>query len=250
MLPLEGQRIVVTRAAHQAEELAAPLRALGAMVIPLPSIGIGPPADLSPLREAAARCNEYDWIIFSSTNAVEAYVAQIPAGTECKARVAAVGAATRVAAERAGLSVVITPREFVAESLVKAFAEEQIRGMHVLIPRAAVTRDVISSALAARGAEVTAVEAYRNVVPEALANDAGRVFRAPLPDWVLFASSSACENLVRVVPPEMLGQVRIGSIGPITSKSVERAGLRVAAEATVHSVDGLVSAVVQASVTG
>src|SRR3954468_12494935 len=186
MLPLEGQRIVVTRAAHQAEELAAPLRALGAMVMPLPSIGIGPPADLSPLREAAARCNEYDWIIFSSTNAVEAYVAQIPAGTECKARAAAVGAATRVAAERAGLSVVITPREFVAESLVKAFAEEQIRGMHVLIPRAAVTRDVISSALAARGAEVTAVEAYRNVVPEALANDAGRVFRAPLPDWVLF----------------------------------------------------------------
>ena len=100
------------------------------------------------------------------------------------------------------------------------------------------------------GAEVTAVEAYRNVVPEALANDAGRVFRAPLPDWILFASSSAFENLVRVVPPEMLGQVRIGSIGPITSKSVERAGLRVAAEATVHSVDGLVSAVVQASVTG
>jgi uroporphyrinogen-III synthase len=249
MLPLEGMRIVVTRATHQAEELARPLRALGATVILLPAIGIGPPADLSALRHSAARCNDYDWIIFSSTNAVEAYAAQMPAGMRCQARVAAVGATTRAVAERAGFPVAITPREFVAESLVEAFADEDIQGMQVLIPRAAVTRDVISPALGAKGAKVTTVEAYRNIVPDALAKDAGAIFQAPLPDWVLFASSSAVENLAGVVSQVVLGQVRIGSIGPITSRTVERAGLRVDAEATVHSVDGLVSAVVQASLT-
>ncbi len=104
MPTLEGLRIVVTRAAHQAEELAQPLRELGAEVILLPAIGIAPPSDPEPLRQAAARCDEYDWIIFTSANTIQPFIRELrqPAG-RCKSRIATIGAATREIAEAGGL---------------------------------------------------------------------------------------------------------------------------------------------------
>src|SRR5689334_8684998 len=103
---LQGLRVVVTRASHQAEELAAPLRALGAEVILLPLIDIAPPLNPGPLRHAAARSNEYDWIIFTSANAVHAFTAQLPELLRVlKARIATVGAATRETAEERGFRV-------------------------------------------------------------------------------------------------------------------------------------------------
>src|SRR5205807_7462596 len=114
MRTLQGQRIVVTRAAHQAEELAAPLRALGAEVILLPLIGIAAPLNVEPLRLAAAHCNEYDWIIFTSANGLAAFVAELQHSPgACKVRIATVGAATREAAEERGFQVSISPETYV-----------------------------------------------------------------------------------------------------------------------------------------
>lgn len=237
-------RVVVTRAAHQAEELARPLRELGAEVILIPVIGIAAPADPGPLREAAARANEYDWIIFSSANAITAFLAELPhSPAECKAHVATVGAATRDAAEGFGFAVALTPERYVAESLVEAFAGQDINGRRILIPSAAVTRDVIPGELRKRGARVDVVEAYRNVVPPEAADRSADVFREPYPDWIAFASSSAVDNLVRLIGSEALRQVKIATIGPVTSDTVRKHGLEVAAEAAVHTVEGLVNAI-------
>ncbi len=74
---MQGLRIVVTRAAHQAEELAAPLRDLGAEVLLVPMIGIAPPVDETALRHAAAHAASYDWIVFTSVNAVSAFSAAL-----------------------------------------------------------------------------------------------------------------------------------------------------------------------------
>jgi uroporphyrinogen-III synthase len=242
--PLIGLRIVVTRAAHQAEELANPLRALGADVLLVPVIEIAPPADLGPLRRAAANCNQYDWIILTSNNAVAAFVPrlQCPAH-ECRARVATVGAATRHAAEQYGLKVSITPRTYVAESLLEAFADEDLNGRRILIPSAAVTRDLIVPELRRRGAQVDVVEAYRNVIPTDAADRARAVLRAPYPEWVTFASSSAVDNLVSLVGTAALVHTRIASIGPITSNTIRSHGLTVTTEAAPHTLEGLVEAV-------
>ncbi len=244
---LSGLRIVVTRATHQAEELAAPLREVGAHVLLVPVIGIAAPYDPAPLREAAAQCDQFDWIIFTSANAVNAFAAELPEPrSECPARIATVGPATRDAAERCGLTISLVPVAYIAESLVDALGREDLKGKRVLIPSAAVTRDIVPEALRGLGAKVDVVEAYRNIIPSGAAERVAEVFRPPLPDWITFASSSAVENTVKLGGLEPLRNMKIASIGPITSATIQEHGLTVAAEARIHTVDGLLEALRQA----
>jgi uroporphyrinogen-III synthase len=245
---LEGLHVVVTRAAHQAEELAAPLRALKAEVIVLPLIGIAPPLNPEPLRHAAVHSNEYDWIIFTSANAVHAFAAQLPESLQIsKPHIATVGAATREAAEQLGFRVDLTPSKYVAKSLIEALSSEDLVNRKVLIPSAAVTRDLVPDALQKRGAYVDVVEAYRNVIPPEAAVRAAVVFQEPYPDWVLFASSSAVDNLVMLIGAERLRRTKIATIGPITSKTVLDHGLIVTAQAEVHTARGLIDALCEAA---
>lgn len=245
MSALAGQRIVVTRAAHQAEELAVPLRQLGAEVILVPVIGIVPPVDPRPLKAAAAQLNQYDWVIFSSANAVEAIRHEIGANPwPQKARIATVGEATRQAAEELGWHVDVVPGRFVAEALVESLPEETLRGRRVLLPASAIARPVIPHALMDAGAIVDVVEAYRNVLPEGVESRAREIFSAqPLPDWVTFTSSSAVDNLVKLIGVERLRGMKIASIGPITSASVLAHGLVVHAQPAEHTVPALVEAI-------
>jgi uroporphyrinogen-III synthase len=244
MKKLDGLRIVVTRAAHQAEELAAPLRERGAEVLLLPVIAIAPPADPHALEQAAVHADQFDWIVFTSANAITAFVAalgHLPG--ELRARVATIGAATRTAAESAGFAVSLTPEKYVAEALVESFGQENLAGQRVLIPSAAITRDVVAPGLRARGAIVEMVEAYRNVIPDGAAARAWEVFREPFPDWVTFASSSAVENLARLAGAHKLARVKIASIGPVTSAAVRAHGLEVTVEAVPQNVEGLVESI-------
>ncbi len=243
MCRLAGLRIVVTRAKHQAEELARPLRDLGADVILAPVIGIAPAADPAPLREAAGRCDQYDWIIFTSANAVLAFAAELIEPPPPSLRVAAIGAATREAAEKSGFAVSVVPREYVAESLVESLGAQNLAGKRVLIPAAAVAREVVPQTLAELGAQVERVEAYRNVIPPGAEQRITEVFRDPYPDWVTFTSSSAAENTCKLAATGALQQVKIASIGPITSATVRKLGLVVTAEARVPGAAGLAEAI-------
>ncbi|MGC2659500.1 MAG: uroporphyrinogen-III synthase [Bryobacteraceae bacterium] len=242
-------RVVVTRAAHQAEELAGPLRANGFTVLLVPMIGVAPPIDREPISRAARDCNGYDWIIFTSTNAVRAFASE---GAKVNIPVATVGAATRRAAEEYGWRVGITPPEYIAESLIEAFAERDLANQRILIPAAADTRDVVAPALRRRGAQVDLVEAYRNVAPQESAVLAKEVFRDPYPEWVTFASPSAVDNLIAVMGQAPFIGTRIASIGPITTAAVRKYDLAVAIEPVEHTIQGLVQALVQAkqSATG
>jgi uroporphyrinogen III methyltransferase/synthase len=219
---------------------------MGAEVILLPTIAIGPPADVGPLQQAASHANEFDWVIFTSQNSVEAFARYRRRGPQIF-KVATIGKASRDAAQRRGFTVHKVPDRYVAENLADAFASENLAGKHILIPSAAVTRDVIPRRLEELGAIVTAVEAYRNVVPEGAAEQAAGIFRDPLPEWVLFASPSAVENLIALVGTQNLQRVKIATIGPITSAAVEKLGLAVAAEADPHDAGGMVDAVVKYS---
>lgn len=241
---LAGLRIVVTRATHQAEELANSLAALGAQIVLLPVIGIAPPENPQPLKEAIRQIDSYDWIIFTSTNTVRAIGRQ-----NTRARIATVGSTTREFAEHAGWTVALTPPTYIAESLLESLSAEPLKGKRILIPSAAVTRDLVREELIRRGAIVDIVEAYRNVLPPEAAHQAQTVFQVPCPDWITFASSSAVENLAQLVPLATLQQSKIASIGPITSKTIREHGLAVTVEAAPHTIAGLVDALAQ-SITG
>ncbi len=129
-----------------------------------------------------------------------------------------------------------------AESLVKAFASEPLAGARILQPSAAVTRDIVPHALQERGAQVEVVEAYRNIIPEGARERMAKVLRDPFPDWITFASPSAVDNAVALAGEPALRHTKIASIGPVTSDAVRKHGLKVAAEAEPHTVEGLVAA--------
>jgi uroporphyrinogen-III synthase len=243
MSGLNGLRVVVTRAVHQAEELAAPLREHGAEVLLVPVVGIAPPLDPAPLREAAAACDQYDWICFTSVNAVSAFAAELSVPRpDCRANIAVVGTATRDAALANGFVVHLVPDDYTAESLVVAFSKFDVSGTRVLLPSAAGARDVLPEGLRRLGADVEIVEAYRNAIPTGAREQAAHTFRDPFPDWVTFASSSAVDHLVELIGRDLLLSSKLASIGPATSATIRKHGLAISAEAQPHTIHGLVRA--------
>jgi len=245
-LPLFGQRIVVTRAREQAGELSSRLRALGAAVVECPAIAIVPASDYGPLDAAIARLADYDWLVFTSVNGVRYFLERLDCSAgdwrSLRARICAIGPGTRVAIERLHLKVDLMPREYVAESLVEAFAVEDLTGKRVLLPRAAVARDVIPLELEKRGAAVDVVEAYRTELPEFAHEYAREAFSAK-PDWITLTSASTARNLLAIAGRQVLEGVKVASIGPVTSEAARRIGLAVTVEAREYTVDGLVAAV-------
>jgi uroporphyrinogen III methyltransferase/synthase len=241
--PLFGRRVIVTRAREQASGLVERLQELGAATVELPVIEIGEPDDGgAALREAAGRVGEYDWVVFTSANAVVRFFAALGAvGSDTRAlggrRVAAIGPGTADALAGAGVRADLVPARFVAESLLEAFPPGPGR---VLLPRAAVARDALPAGLAERGFTVDVVEAYRTIVgrpsSEALA-------AAATASAVTFTSSSTVTNYLAVagnlpVPPV------VACIGPITADTARAAGLSVDVVAAEHTIDGLVTALV------
>jgi len=138
----------------------------------------------------------------------------------------------------------LMPEEYVAEGVVKAFAGQNLAGKKMLLPRAAVARDVIPIELAKLGAQVEVVEAYRNVVPSNATARAHDVFSSEKkPDWITFTSSSTVKNLLAITGRDALKGIRIASIGPVTSSTLSAHGLTVDVEAKQFTLDGLVDAI-------
>jgi uroporphyrinogen-III synthase len=146
------------------------------------------------------------------------------------------------------LAVEIVPERYVGEALGDAL-KDRAPGQRVLLVRAAAARDVVPDALAAAGARVTVVDAYRTVIPADAAERARAVFGAEsLPDAVVFTSGSTVMHLLDVLCETGIvfpSQVLCVSIGPVTSAALRDAGLAVAAEAETASLDALVAACVR-----
>ena len=250
-LPLFGRRVVITRDRTQASELASPLAALGAEVIELPTIEIQPAADPAPLDRAIAALDSYHWLIFTSVNGVRYFTERLDSSPRdlrsLRAGICAIGPATRAAIQALHLKVDLTPAEYVAESLVECFSGIDLNGKRILLPRAAVARDVVPVELAKRGGLVDVVEAYRTVVPAQSEARAREIFAAAhRPHWITFTSSSTVKNFLALAGREALEGVRIASIGPVTSSTLRMHGLEVHAEARPYTVAGLVEAIARA----
>lgn len=252
---LNGRTILVTRARHQAGRLAEALRARGATVLEIPAIAIEPPPSYAPLDAALREIAAYRWLIVTSANGVDALRTRIvevgiASSSLAHLQIAAVGSATAAALRDAGLSVTVTPKEYVAESLVEALGDRVI-GQRVLLVRAMVARDIIPDALRKRGATVDVVDAYQTVIPTESVTAMRTLFESGgrVPDAATFTSSSTVTNFLallraaKVAPPPTTKAI---SIGPVTSATLRENGWEPAAEADPHDLDGLVTAVLRA----
>jgi uroporphyrinogen III methyltransferase/synthase len=244
-LPLRGRRIVVTRDRRQAADLAERLEELGAETIFLPVIELREPSSSAAMDAAIHKLETYDWLIFTSANAVRYFVERVDASTRdlraLRARICVIGPGTKAAVEELHLKVDRVPREFVAEGLVEPFTGEDLKGKRILFPQAAVARDIVPVELRKLGAIVDVVEAYRTETPAGLKERATEVL-AHKPDWITFTSSSTVTNLVNAVGAAALGGVKLASIGPVTSATLLAAGLNPDVEGDPHTIEGLVAA--------
>jgi len=246
--PLAGKRILVTRPSGRAEPLLARLESLGAEAISLPVIRIEPFADLSRLDQALARLGTYDWVVFTSAQAVEITWGRLPHSSGPRQlagrRLAAIGPATARSLEQHGLSPTLVPGEFVAEGLIDALGD--VDGQHILLPRAEGARDVLPETLTDRGARVDEIPIYR-AVPTQPDGRALEEIRRGI-DAVTFTSPSTVRAFGAILAVEGLDPLRLpgnpacACIGPITAAAASAAGYRPAVLAKVYTTDGLVEA--------
>ncbi|CAN5703580.1 uroporphyrinogen-III C-methyltransferase [soil metagenome] len=244
--PLFGTKVVVTRAREQASELVDRLRSLGAETIELPAISIGDPADGgASLRAAVDGVAGYDWVVFTSVNGVERFFAELPDTRALGGvRVAAIGPGTADALARYRVVADLVPDRFVAEALLDAFPPPPTgdggRSRRVLLARAAIARDVLPDGLRAAGWAVDVVEAYRTRTAEPTEAELAAAEGA---DAITFTASSTVTRYLEAAGAERVPPV-VACIGPVTAAAARDHGLTVAVEAGVHTVDGLVDALV------
>lgn len=247
---LEGRRVVVTRARAEAEALCERLAALGATPICAPAIRIEPAGDLRPLDDAIAGIASFDWVVFTSTDAVEIFcqrwthAGRTPADLR-GVKVAAVGPATARALAAWGAQPAFVPDEFVGDALAEGLAI--VPGNRVLLPRAEIARHETVEILERRGAAVVVLSIYRTVAAEMDATVIEDIRRGV--DAVLFTSGSTVKHFMNIMRQHAPGFVfpahaRIVCIGPVTASAARETGLRVDSVAQVHTTEGLVDGLV------
>ena len=245
-MSLLHKRILITRTRPQASGLAAQLEALGAIPILIPTIEIAPPVSFAALDAALTCLGTYDWLLFTSANAVEAFHrrAQFLRLTQLPKKIAAIGPATLQAANAIGLTIDLIPPHYLGESLAESLLPEAA-GKSFLLVRAAQARDTIPEALIAAGATITIAEAYRNQLPPDSISAIQHLFSAPerYPDAITFTSASTARNLITLLEAANLTlppNITLASIGPITSQTLRDLGHDPTIEASEPTIPALI----------
>ena len=249
-LPLFGKRIVTTRAREQSGVFSEILVGLGAEAVEVPAIEIRDPQSWQSMDQAISRLEEFDYLVFTSANGVRKFLTRLPkCGRDVRdlkgLQIGAIGPGTAAELTATGIRVDFLPGDYRAEGLIEHFKDLDVHGKRFLIPRAKVARDILPRTLEERGARVEVVEAYETVRPGFAPGELEQLL-TPAPDAITFTSSSTVTNFVKLIESENLRAIlegaAIASIGPITSETVRKHGLKVSVEATDSTVVGLAQA--------
>jgi uroporphyrinogen III methyltransferase / synthase len=256
--PLFGKSILVTRPREAAAELTDMLESLGAQAIEAPMIRILPPDDYGPLDEACAVINTFDWVVFTSGNAVDAFMQRLTrTGRDLRAlggvRLCAVGPATTERLAGYGLKVDLVPHEYKAETLAHALSQSgDVRGLRIFLPRADIGREVVAEELRKHGAVVSEAVAYRTVIAEAEREGEPDIYRMLLDrriDVVTFTSASAVRSFVKLLGAEpaadLLRTTVVASIGPVTAEAAAQYNIATTIIPAQYTIPALVNAIVE-----
>ena len=245
---LMGKRVVVTRAKEQSESLLAALRERGAQPILLPMVAFAPPDDLPALDDSIRRMREYDWVFFTSQNAVRALLERCErlkltlrdaAGA---AKIAAVGPTTAETARSAGLAVAYVAKEHHGVALAQELQDE-VLGKRVLLPRSDRANHDLVETLQRLGAQVTEIVAYKTLRPASHDTRYLDNILQDAPDAVLFFSPSAVHHLQELLGPQpflnLAGKSAFAAIGSVTERALREAGVLRLIVASDTSVSGI-----------
>lgn len=254
--PLFGRRIVVTRSREQARELVDMLEERGADAIQAPTIRIAPAEDPAALDRACAEAGTYDWIVFTSANAVDYFMQRVLENGDVRdlkgVRLCAIGPSTAQHLSRYGLRVDLTPDEARSEAVIEALrATGEVKGARVLLPRADLARDGLADELRDAGAEVSEVIAYRTMLAPTERDDDQDIYRMLLDrqiDAVTFTSASTVRNFVKMFGEEqaadLLRTTVVASIGPVTAEAAQQLGIETTVMPERYTIPDLVDALV------
>ncbi len=252
-LPLSGRRFLVTRTREQASAFAALLEARGAEAVCVPTIEIVPPANWGPLDYEVRELEDVDILILTSANGVSAFFERLFANEQYigllrDIDVVAVGPKTAQALKEYAVTANIVPTDYCAEGIVAELLNRDIVGKKVLYPRAELARPYLVDSLREAGADVADPIAYRTLVPAENADQIRKLLENGVLDAICFSSSSTFDNLVAMLGEdlrELLGETKLFSIGPLTSKTIREHGYTVALEPAAWTLEALVEAMVQ-----
>jgi uroporphyrinogen III methyltransferase/synthase len=251
--PLTGKRILITRARDQAAVFASSLKDLGAEVIELPTIEIVSPASWKGVDRAIDRIASYDWLIFTSANGAnffwQRWMEKNKDRLPPSLKVCAIGPATAYQLAEKGITVHYTPKEFVAEAILKGLEKSMLKGKRILLARAKEARDVLPEGLRKMGAQVDVVETYRTVKPKGGSKKLKELLTKGKVDAITFTSSSTVNHFVELLKkedlPELLKNCAIACIGPITARTANNWKMRVQIQPKEYTIPALTQAIVQ-----
>jgi uroporphyrinogen III methyltransferase/synthase len=247
--PLFGTRVLLPGSPTMSEKLGTELTALGADVIQHPAIRITDPPDWAPVDAALDSLDQYDWLVFSSSNGVDYLFRRLfDRGGDVRrlgrVKLAAVGPGTADRLMRYHLRADLVPERFNAESLAQALAPEA-KGRRSLLARAGRGRGVLADELKRSGARVDQIVVYDSVDVEDPDPEVAEALSAGRIDWIMVTSSATARSLVRLYG-DALRSTRLASISPLTSTALRDLGHQPAAEASPHTAAGLVDAILNA----
>jgi len=251
--PLFGKRIVITRARAQASGLVSELNRLGAQCIEIPTIKIAPPKDRAPLEAAIDNLSTYQWLVLTSVNGVKYFFDTLfEKGKDVRAlghlKFACIGPVTKERLADYGIISDILPETYRAESVVDAFSDLDMKGKQVLLPRAKKARTILPEELAKMGAIVDEVTAYETELADDGKESLIDQLKDQAIDAVTFTSSSTVSNFMSLLEGEeaqnLLKDVDLASIGPITSDTARSLGLDPKIEADPYTIQGLIEALI------
>lgn len=247
---LQGRTFLVTRTREGNIEERHLLEGNGAKVVDFPTIKISPPSSMRKMDLAISDFEEFDWVVFTSSNGVKLFFQRLAKKRPRfyrnlkhieRPKFGCVGPSTRYALERLGFRCSAVPEAYLTEELGKLLAKKGIAGKKILLARAEVANRSIARILREAGATVTEVPVYRTVSRTANISPPKNVTDITL------TSPSTAEGVLQVFKDPKFESLRVHCIGPVTAGRARELGLEVYTVAKVHTIDGLINDIVKDS---
>lgn len=242
-------KVLITRPRAQADDFAEKLRSAGFEPIFFPVIEIQPIENNVALERALDKLYCYEWVIFTSVNAVEVVFDKrppLPLGDASGLRVAAIGPKTAETLQTRGITPDFVPEEYVAEAILPGLGD--LQGRWVLLPRAEIARAELPKAILNAGGIAHEITVYRTL-PAEIDMDGLNALNSGV-DVVTFTSASTVENFFTLVrqheldPMSLPNNPLFACIGPITEQAAIEAGFQNILVAKEYTTDGLIEVIV------